>query len=95
MGHRISVNSSPRAPGIFPRCNRFSLCIWTHKASSEKYLSELVLAGFFHKPACLLILSQLSSRPSRNLIPVLGVGVGVRLFMRKKVREAEASVDFT
>lgn len=94
MGHRISVNSSPRALGIFLRCNRFSFCVWTHKASSEKYLSELDLPGFFHKTAHLLILSQLSSRP-RNLIPILGVGVGVRLFMRKKVGEAEGSVDFT
>lgn len=41
---------------IFLRCNRFSLCILDHKTGSES-ISLNRLAGFFHKPACLLIFS--------------------------------------
>ena len=44
------------ALGIFLRCNRSSLCILDHKTGSES-ISLNWLAGFFHKPACLLIFS--------------------------------------
>ena len=70
------------ALGIFLRCNRFSLCILDHKTGSES-ISLNRLAGFFHKPACLLVFSHLSSRLFRKLTPAFGVGV--RLFRRKKV----------